>query len=77
MHMEYVDPFLYFLEKSVDLLPVFNFYFLNNNPTPQKNYYNLLVLLSHNYLIKIDTEQYLNQFVMKFCQYCWHIVIFF
>lgn len=57
MHMEYVDPFLHFLEKSVDLLPVFNFYFLNNNPTPQKNYYNLLVLLSHNYLIKIDTEQ--------------------
>lgn len=34
MHMEYVDPFLYFLEKSVDLLPVFNFYLLYNNPPP-------------------------------------------
>lgn len=36
MHMEYVKPFLYFLEKSVDLLPVFNFYFLYNNPPPSQ-----------------------------------------
>lgn len=75
MHMEYVKPFLYFLEKSVDLLPVFNFYFLYNNPPPPSQKKVIIIIgvlpkLSHNYLIKIDSEQYLNQFVMKFCQYC-------
>lgn len=55
--MEYVNPFLYFLEKSVDLLPVFNFYFLYNNPPPfpQKSYYNLLVFCQ-NYLITISLK---------------------
>lgn len=70
---------LFPIEKSVDLLPVFNFYFLFliTPPPPQKSYYNLLVFCQ-NYLITISLKliqsnyicPYLNQFVMKFCQYC-------